>query len=303
MNKLFLTICLLFSFQAFASDKITFLVPFPPGGTTDQTLQIIRPLLEEKGHRVEIKFLKSCSEALNILHRDDENVFLNLLSSNFEPFNNDAQCKMNAETDGVVLFSSINENPSYICTSPGIDISKDDFFNKPIKMGYVSDAQIIIYLRYFLNHTLLQNQITLVPYRGGGQIVKAALAKDIDIWFGGSPLRKLKDLDIKCFGSTLKNNLYDFPFIGHLTDLDNNLMQFSFMNILWAKQHTVSDSVKQSFQEVFSDKQFIDYLDSLGSVHTGLGVTENANEQLFELKNQAETFKNLESVVQKQQSS
>jgi len=301
MNKILLTLCLLFSFQTFANDKITFLVPFPPGGTTDQTLQVIKPLLEEKGHKVEIKFLKSCSEALAMLNRDEENVFLNLLSSNYEPHDNDAQCRMNAETDGIVLFSSVNENPSYICSSPSVDVSEDDFFNKPVRMGYVSDSQIIIYLNYFLNHTASKTKITLVPYRGGGEIVKAALAKDIDIWFGGSPLRKLKDLDIKCFGSTLKNNPYDFPFIGYLTDLDNDLMQFSFMNILWTKENTVSDSVRQSFRSVFSSENFLNYLSASGAVHTGLGIAENSNEQFLELKNQADTFKNLENVVQKQQ--
>lgn len=301
MNKLLLAVGLLFSFQTFASEAITFLVPFPPGGTTDQTLQVIRPLLEQKGHAVEIKFLKSCSEALNILHRNSKNVFLNLLSSNFEPFNDDARCKMNAESDDIILFSSINENPSYICTSPGIDVSENDFFNKPIKMGYVPDAQITIYLRYFLDQTLSSNRIMLVPYRGGGQIVKAALAKDIDIWFGGSPLRKLKDQDITCFGSTMESNFYNFPFIGYLTNLGDKLMEFSFMNILWAKQGTVSNSVKQSFQDVFSDQKFIDYLDSLGAVHTGLGVSNNSDTQLLRLKIQAETFKNLKTVAQKQQ--
>ena len=83
--------------------EITFLNPYPPGGTIDHTIKVLTPDLERRGHSVKTQYYRSCGEALAVLKESKSNHFLNILSTAYEPSNPTAGCVMDANRDRIDL--------------------------------------------------------------------------------------------------------------------------------------------------------------------------------------------------------
>jgi len=246
---------------AMAAEKITWVLPYGPGGGTDQVIQQLRPLIEARGHEVEVKYLKSCSQALDILHQNKPNTVLNANSNVFEPGNPDAQCVMDADKDGIVLFKGLNSNPLYFCTAPGKQMGVVGLSTGEHRVGVVSEMQLLKYVDYILTNLTREHDVKIVPYRGGGQIVRAARSGDIDLWFGGSQITVFDKDEISCFGASIKNDPRGYPFVGEITTKGDTLTEFSLINLLWVKEGMISPDVAESFSAAVNSPEFKKYLE------------------------------------------
>lgn len=277
---------------AMAAEKITWVLPYGPGGGTDQVIQQLKPLLEQQGHDVEVKYLKSCAQALEILHRNEPNTIFNASSNVFEPGRPDAQCVMDAKTDGIVLFKGLNINPFYLCTAPGKQMGLLGLSTGEKKVGVVAEEQLLKYVSYVLTNLKKDNNVKVIPYRGGGQVVRAAKAGDIDLWFGASQINVFNKNEITCFGSSIKNDTRGYSFIGDITKQGNSFIEFPFINLLWVKEGLVTPDVAASFNTAVNSKEFKDYL-----VKTKKAIPPTNNvelmDQLLELN---EKFESMPSV-------
>lgn len=282
----------LFAGSATAAETITWVLPYGPGGGTDQVIQQLRPLIEARGHKIDVKYLKSCSQALEILHRNEPNTVLNVNSNVFEPGNPDAQCVMDADNDGIVLFKGLNSNPLYFCTAPGKQMGVVGLSTGEHRVGVVSEDQLLKYVNYILTNLTREHDVKIVPYRGGGQIVRAARAGDINLWFGGSQIAVFGKNEISCFGSSVKNDPRGYPFVGSITNKGNNLAQFSMINLLWAKQGTISPDVQASFNAAINSPEFKQYLEEQKRV----AVTDNNIELMTQLKELNVLFESIPAV-------
>lgn len=245
---------------SWSAETITWVSPYGPGGEIDQVLQQVKPLLEKRGHRVEVKYLKSCAQALEILHKNEPNTVLSGNSNIFQPGKVGAQCQMDAATDGVVLFKGLNFNPFYLCTSPGKHIAIEDLSLGEKKVGVVAEESLLNYVKNLVKNLKVENNITVVPYRGGAQVVRAARAGDIDLWFGASQINVFNRDEITCFGSAVKNDPRGYPYLGNLVKSDRDIFEYPIINILWAKDGLITSDVQTSFDIALNSEEFQEFL-------------------------------------------
>jgi hypothetical protein len=259
-KKLLIASTVLFTANAFSGETITWTMPFPPGGGSDQVLQQLRPLLEAKGHKVEVKYKKSCPQSLDILNQNIPNTVLNISNGLYEPSDPDALCKINNNTPDIVLFKSTNINPFYFCTSPNKQMGLIGLSTGNKRIGIVSEKNLVKYTYDVVKNLKKENDIKVVPYRGGGEVTRAAKAGDVDAWIGASQINVFPPNEIVCFGSSIKNDPRGMPFIGNITKKGTEFPEFQVVNLLWSKKGAISPEVSASFDAALNSAEFKEYL-------------------------------------------
>jgi hypothetical protein len=96
----------------------------------------------------------------------------------------------------------------------------------------------------------------IVPYRGGGLVVKAVAAKDVDLWIGGStPIRAFPN--VSCIGATSTNDPRGVPFLGKV--FGTNMEEIFLSYIVYANPQTAGVST-DALRGVAKNQQFRDFL-------------------------------------------
>lgn len=254
---------------------------YKPGGGTDAVSRNLQTELGKKGLDVTIRYTQSCADALKYLNRNPSS-FIVGSSTDFNP-NRQGKCVMNADTDGIKLYTSVVTAPSYFCASPGKDITVDDLFQKELKIGISKDEVLSYYFQYFLNNTVKPNNIKIVPYNGGGDVIRAALAKDIDLWFGAGPAGRLIKEGSNCFGTSLKQSSQNYPFMGVFTTKGNDFPELPVYFVLWTKD-PVDPEINKQFISVLQSAEFEQAIAARFLTHTGIGKGNSGSEELEQLR-------------------
>lgn len=277
MKKLLTT--LLFSAIAtasLASEKLTFINPYSPGGGNDQTIQALKPSLERKGYNVETTYLKSCNQSIDLLQQsDDPNTYLMFPNTAVSSIPGEAYCHLEmTNLENMKLLTSVFTGGLYLCSAPGKNITDYDFLNKELKVAVTTDFS----MRY-LKSTLskFDNKLTLIPYRNTGTLIRAVNAGDVDLWFSSS-INVLQKEDTKCFGSTFKDNLQKIKFIGEYTPEGSDYKEYKTMWLIFTKN--VTDDQKELFKYALSSEEVKAFLNSRASVHTGILVDPTGKNDL-----------------------
>lgn len=239
--------------------EITFLNPYPPGGTIDHTIKVLTPDLERRGHSVKTQYYRSCGEALAVLKESKSNHFLNILSTAYEPGNPTAGCVMDANRDRIDLVQGLHGSPWYLCSAPGKKFSAADLRDKPLRIGFVADFTDQAYLTHWLRSLPMSTDHKLVPYRGGGEVRRAIQAGDLDLWFGSA--NQLKNFpDSSCIGSTSKRDPQKLPFLAAYTRTPSAFPALEGYNTLWSSKGTIDAKVLEDLKTVVQSESFQEYL-------------------------------------------
>jgi tripartite-type tricarboxylate transporter receptor subunit TctC len=242
------------------AEKITVVIPHPPGGGLDQVMQVIKSAAQRQGNEIEIQYHKSCAEAIEVVRRGDKNTFLNIASDVYDPKNPEAKCVLDSDKDKIQVWGSPVSSPYYFCSAPDKKFTLAEMSAQPQKVGVVSAPDLMAYLGYALTNTKQPNQIQVTPYRGGGEIVKAARAGDIDLWFGASQIRAFPSDQIVCYGSSVKNDPRGIPFIGDLVKSGVNIPEFPLVNVLMAVPGNVSKTADSALKAAINSEELKAYV-------------------------------------------
>lgn len=271
MKKHILALALtLLSSVAFAKETINFINPYPPGGGNDQTIQALRPALERSGYNVETTYLKSCNQAIDMLKNSkNKNDFLMIPSTVISPVASEANCQLDLKNmKDMELMTSVFTGGVYICTAPKKNVSENDLFTKPLKIASVTDHNIR-YLKSFLENTSKPNNLTIVPYRGTGDLIRGVNAGDVDLWFSSS-VNTMKSSDTVCFGSTFINNPLNVKFLGEYTTQGKKFQEYKTIWLVFTKKVTTENT--KLFKDVIGSPEVKDFMLKRSSIHTGILV-------------------------------
>jgi tripartite-type tricarboxylate transporter receptor subunit TctC len=266
---------------AAAADRVEIVNYYPPGGGTDFIARIIQQQLSQQDVDVTVRYVRSCSDALRYLSRNPSSFVLGI-TTDFNPKGR-GKCIMDADTDGINLYSSASTAPVYFCTSPGRDISEEELRTTPLRVGISTDDVLPFYFRHFLaNANGFNNNITVVPYSGAGGIIRAAVAGDIDLWFGAGTAGRLIQEGAKCFAATTKDNPQNYPFIGSLTVQGDEFPELPQHYLLWTRA-PVGEQVTEKFIKMFTSREYADAIEPRFFTHNGIGVGVTGSEELRQL--------------------
>jgi tripartite-type tricarboxylate transporter receptor subunit TctC len=247
--------------QVAMAEKIIVANPYPPGGSVDQIMQVIKSAAQRQGTEIEIQYHKSCAEAIDAVRRSDKNTFLNIVSDVYDPKNPDAKCALDSDKDGLQVWGSPASSPYYFCSAPGKKLSFDEMSAQPRKAGMVAAPDLMAYLGHVISNTKKPNQIQVVPYRGGGEIVKAGQAGDIDMWFGASQIRAFPADQITCYGSSVRNDPRGVEFVGNLTKKGVSVPEYALVSILLTDPKTLSAPAAKAMAAAINSAELREYMD------------------------------------------
>jgi hypothetical protein len=250
MKKFLIAACMLASSSSFAATHISLVSYFPPGGAVGKMADQIKASMDSSKYDVEVIYTKSCEQALQLTNNGTPNVFAFVASSDIRPGNKDAACNLDAVPE-IKPVTSFDKSPYYFCNAVGNHISVADLKSKPVTVGVsrdlIDDAEYL--LKGFPN-------AKIVPYRGGGLVVKAVAAKDVDLWIGGStPIRAFPT--VSCIGSTSTTDPRGMPFLGKI--FGTNIEELFLSFIVYANPQTVGASL-EALRGVAKNQQFRDFL-------------------------------------------
>jgi len=256
--KMLVVAAALLTAQLALAEKITVVVPFPPGGTLDQVMQILKSAAQKQGNEIEVQFYKSCAESIESI-RNRPNVFLNITSDIYDPGNPNAACLLDPSKDEFRIWASLTQSPFYFCSSPGKKLSFNETAREPRTVGYVAAGDMTNYVNYMLANIKGSTQFKAIPYRGGGPLTKAAQVGDVDLWFGSAQIRTFPTAT--CYGSGVRNDTRKIPFVGDLIKSNANLPEAVLMNILIANPKSISKEATNVIISAVGSSEFKEYVE------------------------------------------
>ena len=228
---------------ASANTKLNLVTHYPPGGTVDTLMQQVKTILTSKNFDVEVIYVKTCGEAMNIRDKN-KNTIQVMFSSDFRPGDSNAVCVMDPRQDSINLVASFTSNPYYICNAPGKNFTVDNF-KEEITIGIVRDTDE--YASYLLENFPSKTNVKLLPYRGGSLLAKAITAGDVEMWIGSTgAIRRFPESN--CIGSTVKDDVRGKPFLGSI--LNKPLIEIRSVDLFFAKNNNLTSDVINSFKEL-----------------------------------------------------
>lgn len=275
-----LLLFLLAPVMVMANEKITLINWYPAGGSIDQYYQIIKKNLESNGHTVELEYVKTCAQALSRLQKS-KNVFTATSASAFIPQSASSSCRdLTIESKSPKIFSTMYNSAFDICYSKSRQLTQNDIFHNTVKIGAVAES-FSVYLNYWIKKTNNPN-LSMTLYSGSGEIRRAILAGDIDVWFGSFGLHATVAGRYHCFASSLKNNPTNLPFMGSIIK-DPEFPELQQVFVLWSSE-LLSPQVATAMAQTFKTADFMEFVKQGEAVHTGIGAGGDVNRDIRLLK-------------------
>lgn len=263
--------------QVAATENVTWINPWKPGGNADHIARVLAPVLDRQGVKNEVSYTKSCAQALDLVRNGAKNSFVITVATSFIPLTETSFCNtydINKSSDQRLVYSSIHTSSYFLCVAPGKNITTADLTTRPLKVGMVTGQKA-----YFDNvlANMRSHQITALPYSGAGDVHRAAISGDIDMWFG-LPATQVGGQTPTCLFSSSKTNSQRVPFIGALTTRGDSYPEMQQMFLLLGNQPTAT--VDRALREAMKSPEFQSYVQSLGATHTGLGTSADNQRDL-----------------------
>lgn len=259
LKPLIVTAAILMS-QMAQAEKITVVIPYRPGGAADQVMQVLKVAAQKQGNEIDIQYHRSCAESIEFVKNSQKNVFLSIGSDAYDPTNPGAVCKVTHGVDNLRVWGSTSSSPFYFCSAPHRSMSFSDLVLMPRTIGATSVPDLMTYLNHILSNTLVHNQFKIIPYRGGGEVVKAAQSGDIDAWFGSSQIKAFSSDKIVCYGSSVRDDSRKIPFVGNLVKPGISVPEYPLVNVLITNSKNLSREASNAMALAINSSDFREYL-------------------------------------------
>ena len=188
-TKLFAAAAALSAFtQLVHAEPVNLLVPFPPGGLTDQTLRAFDETFKTKGIDTNYLILNSCKNAENWLAKNPEKPAVTVFSVQ-EQINAalnptaDNACKITATKQNTMVMTLTA--PMNVCSMLPPDQALAHFRRGTHKIGATFSPPTNGILVNGLIKTMGLNS-SLIEYQGNPKLVQALISKDIDFALFGN---------------------------------------------------------------------------------------------------------------------
>ena len=264
------------------SKEIDLALYYKPGGGSDRHSSIIAKSLETQGVTVNKKFFKTCVEALNHV-KNNNNAYLFGIATDLRP-EASGKCPGLDSYSGVKLYSTVGDMPTMFCTIPkknNINWNTLQNSNEPILVGNVTADANWLPFQLFLKNSKTPLNIKVIPYKGAGEVKRAAAAGNIDMMFIAGISAQMVQQGAKCLASSSKTNWADAPFIGDFTNL-TDFPETGLQTAIYSNG-TVPVDIDKAMKAALSSEQFAGDMAENKLGHSGLGAGKNSDTQWKEL--------------------
>ena len=270
---------------AWANPQVTFINPWKPGGNADHMARVMAPVLEKHGVKSQTIYTKSCAQALDLVRAGAKDNFIILIATAFIPLTDTSYCNtydIDRAEDAKLVYSSIHTSSYSLCVAPGKTVTTADLSQRSLRVGVWAPQQ------WYLDDVLANmksHKITPVPYAQAGEMHRAAIAGDIDLWFGLPATQVSGGQEPTCLVNSARDNPKNLPFVGSLTQQGNRYPEMKQMFLLIG--NAPSPQVDQAMRATMRSPEFMSYVQSVGATHGGLGKnTDNSSDlaTLHEIK-------------------
>tara|TARA_R110000823_G_scaffold196825_1_gene328104 strand:+ start:202 stop:1092 length:891 start_codon:yes stop_codon:yes gene_type:complete len=264
------------------SKEIDLALYYKPGGGSDRHSSIIAKSLETQGVTVNKKFFKTCVEALNHV-KNNNNAYLFGIATDLRP-EASGKCPGLDSYSGVKLYSTVGDMPTMFCTIPkknNINWNTLQNSNEPILVGNVTADANWLPFQLFLKNSKTPLNIKVIPYKGAGEVKRAAAAGNIDMMFIAGISAQMVQQGAKCLASSSKTNWADAPFIGDFTKL-TDFPETGLQTAIYSNG-TVPADIDKAMKAALSSEQFAGDMAENKLGHSGLGAGKNSDTQWKEL--------------------
>lgn len=174
--------------QSAQAEALNLLVPFPPGGLTDQTLRALDETFKSKGIETNYLVLNSCKNTENWLKKNADKPAITVFSiqeqitAMLEP-GSDKACGITATKQNTLALTLTA--PMNICSMLPADQALAHFRRGTHKIGATfAPATNGILVRGLIESLGLKS--SLIEYQGNPKLVQALISKDIDFALFGN---------------------------------------------------------------------------------------------------------------------
>ena len=153
--------------------------------------------------------------------------------------------------------------------------------NEPILVGNVTADANWLPFQLFLKNSKTPLNIKVIPYKGAGEVKRAAAAGNIDMMFIAGISAQMVQQGAKCLASSSKTNWADAPFIGDFTKL-TDFPETGLQTAIYSNG-TVPADIDKAMKAALSSEQFAGDMAENKLGHSGLGAGKNSDTQWKEL--------------------
>jgi tripartite-type tricarboxylate transporter receptor subunit TctC len=293
MKKVLVSLSLALGLSVANATTIEFVHYYPPGGGADLQTSALIPELQKLGIDHKKVFTKSCHDAVEYTKSKKNAVMVSITGDFVEA--DSARCPGRSRVDNVKLFSTVGDVPIMFCASPHNNKLSLDEFSRSGKSYSVGVPVAIISNSFYLYARTQKNPInlTIVPYKGAGDLRTAVLAGNVDFFVAGSAA-PLVNAGAVCLASSAKPNWANVPSFSDLST-HRNFPDVSLTTELW-HVNTIDPEIEQAVAKAMASKSFQDKLAEIKVTHSGIGAGISRDSQLSRIK----AVENFLDSVQKQ---
>ncbi len=251
--------------QAATLELVTY---YPPGGSADLQGSALAAELQKLGVNHKKVFVKSCRDAIDYVNNNENSLMLSMTGDFLST--DSPRCPGRDRLPGISLFSTLADAPIYFCASPHLkDTSLADLgssgktYTVAVPVAQVSRA-------FYLYERNQKNPIkmTIVPYKGAGDVRTAVLAGNVDLFTAGAITPFLK-AGAKCLAASSKSNAANLPSYAELSTA-KNFVDVTLITEMWHVK-PLSTEIETAVKKVLVSESFKSRLSDLQVIHAGIG--------------------------------
>jgi len=246
---------MVFSGVSFSKD-LTIITFSSPGGGYDQIINSIKPDLETNGYTIDVKYYKTCMDAMTQLRRGEPNTLWISYSTDYNPNVENTRCVFN-DSDNFVLYKPLIRAAGYVCFTPkNGKLSLNDLLgDKTYTIGVVADDNDPYVTKHLIKNSKLN--LKIITYKFGSDLRAASATGDVDLILAMLTAPQLIAQGGKCVLSTMKNNKLNVPYMGEYMNVATP--EFPVDYILWSLGK-VDDGLFNLIDQIQHTPKYTDFL-------------------------------------------
>ena len=288
MKKILASLGLVVGLSTANASTIEFVHYYPAGGGADLQTSALIQELQKLGIDHKKIFTKSCHDAVKYTKSKPNTVMVSVTGDFVEA--DSARCPGRSRVDNAKLFSTVGDVPIMFCASPHNNKMSLDDFSKSGKTYSVGVPVASISNSFLLYARTQKNPVnlTIVPYKGAGDLRTAVLAGNVDFFVAGSAA-PLVNAGAVCHASSAKPNWANVPSFSDLSTY-KNFPDVALTTELW-HVNSIDPVIEQAMIKAMSSKSFQEKLAEIKVTHTGVGAGVSTDDLLKRIKS-VEVFLN-----------
>ena len=213
------------------------------------------------GHKPNVVFYKSCADAFKDMGKRNNIIVLGANAAVYSdktvggtkcpPLNSIMPVDIKPVHGGVI-------KELELCTGPTPKVANlGEMAGKQFRLGVPMD------LAPFAVQVAKHNPqlgLTVVPYRGSGDLKPALLSGDVDFFLAGALMSEMKAKGANCVASSIRTPDKKLPFFGDLSADASSLPEFFTTTYLAADTANLDADVRATLAKVFSSPEWKEYI-------------------------------------------